>query len=158
MDYHLREANRRDEPFLQEVLYEALFVPPGDPPLPRSVVDHPDLSRYVRGFPGRRGDVGLIAQSSAGDQIGAAWVRQLPSDDPGYGFVDEETPELSVAVVAAWRGLGAGTALLTRLLTSTPRCSLSVDDRNRAVSLYERFGFEVVSSREHSLTMLRASD
>lgn len=156
MDFHLRAANRRDEPFLQEMLYEALFVPAGDPPLPRS--DHPDLSRYVRGFGGRRGDVGLIAQTSAGDLIGAAWVRQLPSDDPGYGFVDEETPELSVAVVAAWRGFGVGTALLERLLDSTPRCSLSVDDRNRAVSLYERFGFEVVSSKEHSLTMLRAAD
>jgi ribosomal protein S18 acetylase RimI-like enzyme len=158
MDFHLREATQRDEPFLQEMLYEALFVAPGDPPMPRSVVDHPDLSRYVRGFGGRRGDVGLIAQTSAGDPIGAAWVRRLPSDDPGHGFVDDETPELSVAVVAAWRGFGVGTALLARLLDSTPRCSLSVDDRNRAVILYERFGFEIVSSKGHSLTMLRASD
>lgn len=158
MDFHVREANRRAEPFLEEMLYEAIFVAAGDPPPPRSVIDHPDLSRYVRGFGRRKGDVGLIAETPAGDLIGAAWVRRLPSDEPGYGFVDEETPELSMAVVAGWRGSGVGTALLTRLLDSTPRCSLSVDDRNRAVSLYARFGFDVVSSNGHSLTMLRVGD
>jgi ribosomal protein S18 acetylase RimI-like enzyme len=92
---------------------------------------------------------------SAGDLLGAAWVRQLSGEEPGYGYVDDDTPELSVAVARRRRGRGVGTALLARLLESVPRCSLSVDDRNPAVRLYARFGFEVISVKEHSLTMLR---
>jgi len=41
-----------------------------------------------------------------------------------------------------------------RLLWSVTRCSLSVDDRNRAVRLYQRFGFEVVRTDGHSVTLL----
>jgi ribosomal protein S18 acetylase RimI-like enzyme len=155
MDIGLRPANQHDEPFLREMLYEAVFVPPGSPAPPRRVVDRSDLSRYVQGFGTRRGDLGWIAERSSGDLLGAAWVRQLSGEEPGYGYVDDDTLELSVAVARRRRGRGVGTALLARLLESVPRCSLSVDDRNPAVRLYARFGFEVVSVKEHSLTMLR---
>lgn len=155
MEFRIREATRGDEPFLLEMLYEALFVPVGSPPFEPSIVDRPDLSRYARGFGHQTGDRGWIAESSPRDLLGAAWVRQMPSNDPGYGFVDEDTPELSIAVVPDHRSRGVGTALLGSLLASVPRCSLSVDDRNPAVSLYARCGFEVVSAEGHSLTMLR---
>jgi len=156
MEFRIREATPGDEPFLLEMLYEALFAPAGSPPFPTSIVDRPDLSRYARGFGHQEGDRGWIAESSTGRLLGAAWVRKMPADDPGYGFVDGDTPELSIAVVSDHRSRGVGTALLGSLLASVPRCSLSVDDRNPAVSLYLRCGFEVVSAEGHSLTMLRA--
>jgi ribosomal protein S18 acetylase RimI-like enzyme len=156
MEFRIREATRGDEPFLLEMLYEALFVPVGSRPFPQSIIDRPDLARYARGFGHQKGDRGWIAESSAGNLLGAAWVRQMPADDPGYGFVDEDTPELSIAVVPDHRSRGVGTALLGSLLASVPRCSLSVDDRNPAVSLYSRCDFEVVSAEGHSLKMLRA--
>lgn len=139
------------------MFYEALFVPPGAPPFPREIVFRPDLARYVRGFGDRSGDVGVIAEAD-GHPIGAAWVRQMSHDDPGYGFVDDVTPELSIAVVSGRRGHGVGTELLGALLRRVERCSLAVDQRNPARRLYERLGFEVVSREGFSVTMRSTSE
>lgn len=134
--------------------YEALFVPPGFDPYPESVVDEPGIAHYIVDFGDRAGDVGVVAEDG-GVRIGAAWGRCLPADDPGYGWVDEHTPELGIAVVADRRGEGIGTALLSKLLEVSPRMSLSVDDRNPATALYARFGFEPIATDGHSVTMLR---
>jgi ribosomal protein S18 acetylase RimI-like enzyme len=78
-------------------------------------------------------------------------------DDRGYGYVDAETPELSVAVLPEHRGRGIGTALVIRLLeTARVRyraVSLSVARENPALRLYEQLGFEVVDRSGTSLTM-----
>ena len=136
------------------MVYEALFIAPGADPFPRTVLDDPQIAHYAKAF-GRPGDQGLIAETSAGSAIGAAWVRRFSATDPGYGYVDEDTPELSIAVVQPSRGTGVGTALLTQLFVDVPRCSLSVDRRNPAVRLYERLGFETIGQSGDSLTMLR---
>lgn len=149
----LRHATPADESFLCELLYLAIFVPPGDPPPAPDIVGEPELSRYVTGFGTRRGDLGFVAEEDG--PFGAVWVRQLTRDDPGYGYVDDETPELSMAIIPSHRGQGIGTALLERLLGQVPRCSLSVDDRNRAMALYERSGFVVTARAGHTVTMLR---
>jgi ribosomal protein S18 acetylase RimI-like enzyme len=154
----LRCATSADEPFLREMVYEALFVPEGRPPFAREVLDQPDIRHYYRGFGHRPGDIGRIAHLSSGEPVGAAWVRQLTGDDPGYGYVDDETPELTIAVVATHRGRGIGTRLLADLARAVPRCSLSVDERNHAARrLYERFGFAVVAASGTALTMLRTA-
>jgi ribosomal protein S18 acetylase RimI-like enzyme len=71
----------------------------------------------------------------------------MPEDAPGYGFVAPEVPELSMGVAAAFRGRGVGGALLEALLEraiaeGVGALSLSVEDGNPAVRLYERHGFE----------------
>jgi GNAT superfamily N-acetyltransferase len=137
------------------MVYEALYVPAGHPPLPESVLDQPDVSQYYRGFGRRIGDVGRIAETRGGEPVGAAWARQFTSTDPGYGFVDDHTPELSIAVLPAHRGRGLGTTLLLDVFAEVPRSSLSVDRRNPARRLYERLGFEVVAANGDTLTMLR---
>lgn len=149
----VRIAVAEDESFLRNMQYEALFIPPGAEPFPRSIVDEPGIARYYVGFGTEPGDDGRIAETAAGTPIGAAWVRQVE----GYGFVDDETPELGIAVVGDRRGDGVGTRLLASLLAATPRCSLSVDDRNPALQLYERMGFERVRrDGDHTLVMLRS--
>ena len=35
---------------LKDLLYEAIYVPPGDDPPPRSVADRPELRVYIQGF------------------------------------------------------------------------------------------------------------
>ena len=154
MPYTIRPASRLDEPFIYEMLYEALYVPPGGAPFPRSILDEPDIAPYAEGFGTRSNDAGFIAETSD-ERIAAAWVRLLAGDDRGYGHVDDNTPELSVAVRPDWQNRGVGTALIERLIETLPRVSLSVDSRNPASRLYERLGFEIVSTEETSLTMLR---
>ena len=58
---------------------------------------------------GPAGDPALVAQEGM-NRVGAAWMRLFTADHPGLGFVDEETPELAIAVVPA----GAGTARARR--------------------------------------------
>lgn len=157
MNSVIRKAFATDESFLREMLYAALFVPPGRPPFPPDIVLEPQLAHYVDGFGKGAGDIGFVAELD-GKPVGAAWVRQLTADDPGYGFVDATTPELSIAVAKEHRGHGIGTELLLVLLGAVPRCSLSVDRRNPAIGLYERFGFITVATDAESVTMVRLGD
>jgi GNAT superfamily N-acetyltransferase len=152
----VRVAAPDDEPFLCEMLYQALSVPPGGPPHARSALERPEIAHYVEAFGTRRGDDGLVATTTLGEPVGAVWVRLLDQADPGYGYVDDDTPELTMAVVGEHRGLGIGSELLRLLLQRVPACSLSVDPQNPARRLYERFGFEAVGWCETSLTMVRS--
>jgi ribosomal protein S18 acetylase RimI-like enzyme len=159
MDCRIRLATPDDEPLLWEMLYLALFVPPGSPPYPREVVQTPDLARYVRRW-GREHDLGAVAlHPTQGEPIGAAWLRLWAPDDRGYGYWDAETPELSMAVVPAHRGQGVGSRLLEHLLRAADEhhqaVSLSVSADNPALRLYRRFGFVVVGRCGQSLTMQR---
>jgi GNAT superfamily N-acetyltransferase len=140
-----------DEPFLWEMLYLALFVPLGEPPLPRSVLRDPTIARYVEGWGTRSGDSGLIALVD-GAAAGAAWLRCFPASAPGYGFVDERTPELSIAVMPEHRGKGIGSRLLERLLQGVNSTSLSCDPGNPSWRMYVRLGFEPLPDGR---TMLR---
>ena len=115
-----RDAVPADEAFLREMLYLAIWVPPGQPPLPRSVLDDPAIARYFEAWGSHPGDRGLVAMWN-GVAIGAAWLRRFPATSPGYGFVDESIPELSIAVVPAYRGRGIGSRLMTELMRDTLR-------------------------------------
>ena len=148
----VRSATADDQEFITEMQYEALFVPPGGDPSPRSTLDDPAVARYHRDFGTVPGDVGRIAVDATGSPLGAAWVRHID----GYGFIDAETPELAIAVVPGRRRSGIGRALLGALVDAVPRLSLSVDRRNPAVHLYERLGFEVVRRDGDSMVMLRS--
>lgn len=120
------------------------------------VDDSPEISHYFSSFPSGR-DFGL-AHESEGVVKAVAWLVFLPADDPGYGFVDAETPELSITTLAAWRGQGIGTTLLSELLNQARSrgiggISLSVEDGNRARHIYERAGFHVLGRNGGSDTM-----
>jgi len=117
----------------------------------------PELAHYVTGWP-RPGDFGTVAVDGE-DVVGAAWGRLFADDDPGYGFVSADVPELTIAIRAAHRGRGLGAALFDAVLAQARErghraVSLSVEDGNRARSLYERAGFVVVGRSGSSDTML----
>jgi ribosomal protein S18 acetylase RimI-like enzyme len=121
-----------------------------------AVLSDDHVGRYVEGW-GRPGDMGFVAEEH-GQPVGAAWLRLLTRDRPGYGFIDSTIPELSIAVVPARRGSGIGLALLTATLAAArhaghPAVSLSVEVDNPAQRLYERVGFKRVGQLGGSWTM-----
>jgi GNAT superfamily N-acetyltransferase len=145
----LRRGGVQDVRFLRDMLVHAYYW--------RARVPGSLVSRYVRGW-GRPGDAAVIALER-GFPVGAAWFRVFPSEEPGYGFVDETTPELAIAVVPSKRGHGVGDELLQALLERArsagyARISLSVEPGNPARKLYERHGFEVVAEGEDAWTMV----
>jgi hypothetical protein len=48
MSYAIRPLIPSDESFLWEMLYQALFVPPGTEALPKGIIYQPELAKYVR--------------------------------------------------------------------------------------------------------------
>jgi GNAT superfamily N-acetyltransferase len=154
----IRRGGRQDVRFLRDMLHHAYYwreLNPGDGPGP--------AARYVKGW-GRLGDTVLIAVDD-GFPVGAAWYRLFRRDLPGYGFVDEETPELAIAVVPSRRGRGIGDALLEALCERASQdgyraLSLSVERENPAlVTFYEEHGFAVVGEGDDfSVTMRRGLD
>lgn len=151
---HIRRMTPDDQAFLWEILYHAIHVEPGPDPLPPTIVKRPELAIYVEDF-GRNGDVGFIAEEE-GVPIGAAWVRLMR----GYGFVDAETPELTIALMPGYQGRGIGTQLLERLFEALKPdfeyVSLSVTWTNMARRLYERLGFETLILEDGTATMRKA--
>ena len=90
---NIRPATKDDDAFLKTMMYEAARWNPDWPREPMAeVLDEPILRRYHQGW-GRPGDGGMIAEID-GEPVGAAWYRLFTADAPGYGFVDERTPEL----------------------------------------------------------------
>ena len=169
---YLRTALPGDAEFLADMLVRAINWPQ-DRAWPRQqILDDPRNAHYVAGWK-RETDLGVVAvggpapdkwpaaDDDPGAPVGAAWLRYLAADDPGYGFVDADIPELTMALYKPWRSRGIGRALIRRLLADAAqrgikRISLSVEPGNRAQQLYESEGFAVVGTDAGgSLTMLR---
>ncbi len=149
----VRRGGVQDLRFLRDMLHHAYYWRergPGVGPGP--------VALYVKAW-GRAGDTAVIALSD-GFPVGAAWYRLFRASQPGFGFVDEQTPELAIAVVPNARGKGAGGALLDALLAQAradghAALSLSVDKHNDgAILLYEKHGFVRIAEDDTSVTMV----
>lgn len=144
----LRVANFKDQHFLWEAQYHAALLDSEEEPMV-AVRSNPILASYVEGW-GRIGDMGVIAEHE-NKPVGAAWCRLFPEDSKGWGWIDENTPEISVAVLPEFRQKGIGTSLLTRLLglscEKNQVLSLAVRSTNPALRLYLRLGFRVLPER-----------
>jgi ribosomal protein S18 acetylase RimI-like enzyme len=148
----IRRGSNADVPFMRSMLTHAYAwrVNALDADIP--------LTRYVDNW-GREGDVAVIAHET-GNRVGAAWFRLFRQDEPGYGYVDERTPELSIAVVPSRRRHGVGQELLDGLLEKAreagrEQVSLSVEKDSPAVSFYERNGFTGARESNGGLVMVR---
>ena len=138
---------------LDDFLYEAIFVPQGIDPPPRSIIENDDLQVYVRDFGESPHDHCLVADYD-GKIVGAVWSRMM--DD--YGHIDNQTPSLAISLLKEYRGQGIGTRLLREMLDllrqeGYSQASLSVQKENYALRMYQRAGFEVVADRGEEVLM-----
>lgn len=152
-----REIDSREIKFLKEMLYEALFVPEGQPPFPLSILDKPEISNYIDNWGQLPNDLAIVAEFN-NELIGAIWGRSFQPPKIGFGFVDRETPEISMAIIKSFRNKGIGTRLIEEISNRYAKkkikaISLSVDELNKAKNLYERSGFEIIANTGTSVTM-----
>jgi ribosomal protein S18 acetylase RimI-like enzyme len=150
----IRPGTPQDARFLRDMLRHAYYWRSPEE-LERGV----HAMNYVENW-GRPGDAAVIALDR-GFPVGAAWYRLFTENRRGYGFVDEVTPELSIAVVPSRRGHGIGGELMTALLEQARRegyetISLSVAKDSPSIRLYERYGFARVDERDGAVTMRAA--
>jgi ribosomal protein S18 acetylase RimI-like enzyme len=150
----IREIKPIEYSVLKDFLYYAVFQPPDAEPLPRDVIQKPEISIYIDGF-GNKNDCGVVAIQD-GKIIGAAWARIVSA----FGYVDDDTPELVVSVLPEYRGKGVGTKLIKRLFEvlvekGYKQISLSVQKDNPAVHLYQRLGYKTVQENDDDFIMVR---
>lgn len=150
----IRPGTPQDARFLRDMLRHAYYWRSPEE-LERGV----HAMNYVENW-GRPGDAAVIALDR-GFPVGAAWYRLFKGNRRGYGFVDEATPELSIAVVPSRRGHGIGGELMSALLDQArsegyEMISLSVAKDSPAIGLYERYGFARVDERDGAVTMRAA--
>jgi GNAT superfamily N-acetyltransferase len=110
--------------------------------------------RYVQNW-GRPGDAGVLALDGA-HPAGAAWYRLFTERQPGFGFIDERTPELTLAVVPARRGRGTGREMLNALLDRARvdgYDAISLSAAKEQTSYYGGFGFQAVHETPYAVTM-----
>ena len=135
----------------------AVWRPDKPTPTADQVLADPRYAMYLAGWP-RQGDYGLIAEQDG--PLGAAWYRTYTEVSHGHGFISEDVPELSIAVVMSRRQEGIGRRLLVDLIAASiaqghPALSLSVSGDNPARGLYESVGFVPVEKQGSSWTMVR---
>jgi GNAT superfamily N-acetyltransferase len=156
----IRAATTQDGSFMVDMLLEAVnWSPQWKQKSRNQVLADPKTGRYIAGWP-RSTDLGVIAEADR-EPVGAAWLRFLPASEPGYGFISSDIPELTIGVVARWRGRGIGRALLRAIAERARQAgigqiSLSVERKNFAHRLYLSEGYHIVDSADaHSDTMLK---
>ena len=154
MNTIIREIRPEEHDLLREFLYQAIYLPDGVEPPPRSVVDLPELQIYVTDFGTQPGDYCMVAEAE-GKVVGAAWCRVMED----YGHIDNDTPSLAISLLPEYRGREIGTQLLNALLlllreNGYRRVSLSVQKENPALRLYQRTGFRIVAEKGTEYLML----
>ncbi len=142
---------------MADMLYEAIFIPEGHPPFPREIVKELSLSKYIEKWGKDKFDIALVVEID-NKLVGAVWGRLFTNENKGFGYIDNKTPELSMAIKNDYRNQGIGTKLIKAIIAEYNKIevkflSLSVDKANKALNLYKRIGFETVEETETSLTM-----
>lgn len=154
--YQIRGLRAEETPLLETFLYEAIFIPEGVTPPPRSIVRDPSLSCYIDAFGSGACDYALAAVLPDDTVVGVAWTRLLPD----YAPLANDVPTLAIAVLPGYRGHGIGTALIHAILESLTHhgcssVSLSVQKANPALRLYQRAGFTIALDNGEELVMVR---
>lgn len=153
MEYTIRKIKIQEYPLLNDFLYEAIFIPDGVEPPPKSIITSSELQVYVDRFGALKDDFALVTEIDK-KIVGAVWVRIMND----YGHIDAETPSLAISLYKEYRGFGIGTAMMKDFLTLLKshvysRVSLSVQKANYAATMYLKIGFAIVRENEEEYIM-----
>ena len=150
----IREIHPEEIYLLDDFLYDAIFIPDGEIPPDRSIIEKPELRVYTENFGSNESDKCLVAELN-GEIVGAVWCRIMND----YGHVYDDAPSFAISVKKDYRKRGIGTALMKEMIESLrrsgyKRASLSVQKANYAVKMYINLGFEIFSENDEDYIML----
>ena len=153
---NIQHITSKDYPQMREILYEAIFVPPHEKPYSKDILDLPQIDKYVAQWDPQK-DFGYMVMENC-ECIGAVWCRLFGEENKGYGFVDFDTPELTIALKPPYRNKGLGEKMMEKILKIAKKkghkkISLSVDKGNPAIRFYKRLGFAIFEENEYDYIM-----
>ncbi len=154
MQYTIRKIKETEYDVLNDFIYEAIFIPQGVEPPPKSIIQNDDLQVYVRDFGKFPDDYCLVAETD-GKIVGAVWTRIMND----YGHVDDATPSFAISLYKDYRSFGIGTAMMKQMLEwlkqdGYKQASLAVQKANYAVKMYLNVGFEIVDENDEEYIMI----
>ena len=154
MDIEIRKWRDGEQAFLEDFLYEAIFIPEGVEAPSREIIRLPELQVYITDFGKRPDDICFLAEVD-GKVAGAVWVRVMED----YGHLEEGVPSFAISLYKDYRNRGIGTALMERMIQELAergykKASLAVQMANYAVRMYQKVGFEIVGENEEEYLMM----
>lgn len=154
MNIKVRKWKDGEQAFLEDFLYEAIFIPEGVEAPSREIIQLPELQVYITDFGKKPDDICFLAEAD-GKVAGAVWVRVMED----YGHLEEGVPSFAISLYKEYRNQGIGTALMKRMLQELAqrgyeKASLAVQKANYAVRMYQKVGFEIVGENEEEYLMM----
>ena len=156
---HFRALLASDQQSLWHWLHIALWDPPPAPLRPVEVLQHPGVRIYAEGW-GLPTDVGVVAVVN-GQAAGACWMRLVP-DRQGLAYIDDETPQLGIALEPEFQHRGLGKPMMKAALSAAwqhgyRKVSLTVHPENPALFMYQACGFKQAGCRNNYHLMVASS-
>ena len=154
MNIKIRKWKDGEQTFLEDFLYEAIFIPEGVEAPSREIIRLPELQVYITDFGKKPDDICFLAEAD-GKVAGAVWVRVMED----YGHLEEGVPSFAISLYKEYRRKGIGTELMKRMLQELAqrgyeKASLAVQKANYAVRMYRKVGFEIVGENEEEYLMM----
>lgn len=154
MNYNVRKIREDEYYLLEDFLYEAIFIPEGVAPPPKSIINQPDLQVYIRDFGTEKDDICFVAEVD-NKVVGAVWVRDMED----YGHIADGVPSFAISLYKQYRNFGIGTEMMKAMLNELrskgyTRTSLAVQKANYAVRMYEKVGFKVIDENDEEYIMV----
>jgi len=154
MNYNIRKIKENEYKLLELFIYEAIFIPEGVEPPPRSIIKQPDLQVYIKDFGTEKDDICFVAEVDE-KIVGAVWVRDMND----YGHIADGVPSFAISLYKEYRNFGIGTDLMKTMLEELKnrgydRASLAVQKANYAVRMYKNVGFSVIDENDEEFIMV----
>lgn len=135
--YFLRSSEQK---ILTDMLYYAFRLDEVN----KSLSEIPKLSIYETFYGFTSKDLGLYILVD-NTIAGAAWIRRLNSDHGSNGFIDDNTPILTIGVLPEFRQKGYGSLMIEQLFIEAGalynQISVSIVKDSCAFHFYKKHGF-----------------
>ena len=154
MNYTIRKIRENEYNLLDDFIYEAIFIPEGVTPPPKSIINQPDLQVYIKDFGREKDDICFVAEVE-NKVVGAVWVRDMED----YGHIADGVPSFAISLYKEYRNYGIGTEMMKTMLNELKnrgyeKVSLAVQKANYAVKMYKKVGFYVVDENYEEYIMV----